>query len=61
MIKNGSKWRGTEGRVFIVISTMILEGKEWVHYRLEKPEDHLPESFSCFSESFLLRFSHIPD
>lgn len=60
-IKNGSRWTGTEGTVFIVIGTVIVEGKNWIYYRLEKPQDHLPSEFSCFEESFLHRFRQIPE
>jgi hypothetical protein len=61
MIKNGSKWQDSTNRVFIVIGTMIVEGKEWIYYRLEKPEDHLPNEFSCYTESFLTRFLPMPE
>jgi hypothetical protein len=60
-IKNGSRWSGGDGRVFVVIGTMIVEGKDWVYYRLEKPVDHMPAEFSCFEESFLSRFRPLPE
>ena len=61
MIKAGSRWTGTEGIVFVVIDTTLIEDKTWVHYRLEKPKDHLPEEFSCFEESFMARFRPLLD
>lgn len=61
MIKNGSKWSGADGTIMIVLGTMIVEGKDWVYYRLEKPKDHMPNEFSCFRESFLDRFRPLPD
>lgn len=60
-IKIGSKWTGTEGRNFVVISTMQIEGKNWVYYRAENPKDHMPKEFSCFEESFLVRFRPLPE
>lgn len=60
-IKNGSKWSGGDGKIFIVIGTMIVDGKNWVYYRAEKPQAHLPSEFSCFEESFLERFRLVPE
>ena len=56
MIKNGSKWVGSDGRIFIVIGTAEIEGKNWVYYRLENSRDE-PREFSCYEESFLARFT----
>ena len=58
---NGSRWWGSDGRVFVVIGTMLVEGKSWVYYRPEKPADHLPSEFSCYEESFLSRFTQLPE
>lgn len=58
-IINGSRWQGSESRIFVVIGTMMVEGKSWVYYRLEKPVGHLPQEFSCFEESFRQRFTEI--
>lgn len=60
-IKNGSRWWSNGGRVFVVINTTNLEGKDWVYYRAEQPIDHLPAEFSCYQESFLTRFSPLPE
>ena len=60
-IKNGSKWSGSDGKVFIVIGTMIVEGKSWVYYRSENQKDHMPKEFSCYEESFLSRFTPLPE
>ncbi len=60
-IKNGSRWSGSDGTVFVVIGTMIVEGKEWVYYRSEKQKDHMPKEFSCYTESFLNRFRSLPE
>jgi len=60
-IKNGSRWTGGDGKVFVVIGTMIVEGKDWVYYRLEKSPEHMPKEFSCYEESFLIRFRLLPE
>lgn len=60
-IKNGSRWIASGGVAFVVIGTMIIEDKEWVYYRAEKPKDHMPQEFSCYKESFLSRFTSSPE
>lgn len=60
-IKNGSRWSGGDEKVFVVIGTMIVEGKDWVYYRLENQKEHLPQEFSCYEESFLIRFRPLPE
>ena len=60
-IKNGSKWTDGKGKSFVVIGTMLVEGKSWVYYRLDKPVDHLPQEFSCYEESFISRFTQMPE
>lgn len=58
MIKEGSKWSGSDGKIFRVLSTTVIEGKTWVFYRLENSAQE-PNEFSCFEESFLHRFTPI--
>lgn len=60
-IKNGSRWSGNDGRVFVVINTTNVDGHDWVYYRSEQPVDNLPKEFSCYTESFLNRFSKLPE
>ena len=60
-VKNGSRWSSTDGTVFVVIGTMLIEGKDWVYYRAEKPKDHMPDEFSSYQESFVERFSPLPE
>jgi hypothetical protein len=60
-IKMGSRWSGGDGKIFTVIGTMIIEDKNWVYYRAEKPKDHHPSEYSCFEESFLARFRSLPE
>jgi hypothetical protein len=61
MVRQGSKWEGSDGKVFVVISTTVIEGKDWVYYRAEKFQDHMPTEFSCYEESFLARFRERPE
>lgn len=60
-IQNGSRWSGNDGKVFIVINTINVDGHDWIYYRSEKPVDHLPKEFSCYTESFLSRFTPLPE
>ena len=56
MVKMGSKWMGSEGKIFCVIGTAEIEGKNWVYYRKEDTKQE-PREYSCFVESFLARFT----
>jgi hypothetical protein len=60
-IKRGSVWISSDYKSFVVIGTMLVEGKSWVHYRLSDPKDHSPSEFSCYEESFLARFREQPE
>ncbi len=60
-ISNGSRWSDSTGKKFVVIGTMLVDGKEWVYYRLEQPVNHMPAEFSCYTESFLSRFTALPE
>lgn len=61
MVKEGSKWSGSNGQKFHVIHIVELEGHTWVHYiRDNSPEDSIRE-YSCYIESFLSRFNPIPE
>lgn len=56
-IKEGSLWSGNNGKEFVVLHVVELEGHTWVHYRdQECPECH---EYSCYAESFLARFTPI--
>jgi len=61
MVKAGSKWSGSDSQKFHVIHVIELEGHTWVHYIKDNtPEDEIRE-YSCYIESFLERFSPIPE
>ena len=56
MVKSGSKWVGNDNEKFHVLDVIELEGHTWVHYIKENaPQDAIRE-YSCYLESFLLRF-----
>ena len=62
MIKEGSKWSGNDGKVFIVLHTIEQDGHTWVHYRSEKPPiPGTPQEYSCYQESFESRFRPLPE
>ena len=52
MVKEGSKWTSID-ETFIVIHTIELDGRTWIHYRKESNEI----GYSCYVESFLERFT----
>lgn len=55
--KDGSKWTGNNRDVFYVMHTIELEGHTWVHYKkIDKNQE-----YSCYLESFLQRFSELPE
>jgi len=60
-IRNGTRWSSNDGKVFIVISTTVVENKDWVYYRSEKAVDNMPKEFSCYKESFVSRFFPLPE
>lgn len=60
MIQVGSRWWSGDKRTVVVLSNPEIQGQRWVHYRLENLESHLPEEFSCYEESFRLRFTELP-
>jgi hypothetical protein len=61
MITTGSVWQSTDGRRFQVITEAEVEGKMWVHYRRIDSEYDEPKEFSCYTESFLSRFTKLPE
>ena len=61
MVKEGSKWWSTDGKIFHVLSVVELEGHTWVHYILETNDQHVNKEFSCYQESFLSRFTPLPE
>lgn len=54
MVKEGTKWVGNEGREFVVIHRVELEGNIWIHYR-----DHQAQEYSCYEDAFLYRFREL--
>ena len=61
MIKEGSKWDNGQGKIFRVLHTIKVEEHTWVHYiKVNAPEDETRE-YSCYQESFLSRFTPLPE
>jgi len=61
MIKEGSKWDNGQGKIFRVLHTIKVEEHTWVHYIKDNaPEDETRE-YSCYQESFLSRFTPLPE
>ena len=58
-IQEGTRWSASDRKVFIVIHEIEVDGHTWVHYRDEKGEP--AREYSCYKESFLSRFSKLPD
>jgi hypothetical protein len=57
--KDGSKWTGGHRDRFHVLNTIELEGHIWVHYIKEDTKE--PREYSCYLESFLARFTELPE
>jgi hypothetical protein len=57
-IKERSRWYSIEKK-FIVLHTIEQDGHTWVHYRDETGDP--PREYSCYKESFLQRFSPMPE
>jgi len=58
-IKEGSRWGAYDRKVFVVLHTIEQDGHTWVHYRDEVGSP--PREYSCYEESFLQRFSPLPE
>lgn len=59
MVKVGTRWWGQDGKKFVVIHVIEQEGHTWVHYRDDRRDE--PREYSCYLESFLSRFSPLPE
>lgn len=63
-IKDGSRWWAGDDKKFVVLHTIEQEGKVWVHYR-DEPANRFSTNgcreYSCYKESFLQRFSPLPE
>ena len=59
MVKEGSKWVSPDNKQFHVIHRVELDGHVWIHY-IEENKENCRE-YSCYEESFLLRFRQVPE
>jgi hypothetical protein len=60
-IKSGSRWWASNGEQFVVLATPTIDGNDWVYYRAEKLKNEEVREYSCYKESFLSRFSPLPE
>lgn len=63
MVKEGSIWASVDKK-FRVISVTEVDGHAWVHYREElgiKVPTKECKEYSCYLESFVLRFKSIAE
>lgn len=59
-VKEGTLWGSVDGKQFRVLHIVKDDDNNtWVHYRDDKVES--PNEYSCFLESFTVRFSKLPD
>jgi hypothetical protein len=59
-IKQGSRWTGSDhNKKFIVLAEVHLDDGIWIHYRDEAGDP--PREYSCYKDSFLSRFTTLPE
>lgn len=63
MVKEGTRWSGNGGGrdVFHIIQIIEVEGHTWVHYIKENAPENSNREYSCYIESFLQRFTPLPE
>lgn len=61
MVKHGSKWSAGNGKTFQVINVIEVDGHTWVYYRDLKVFNEEIKEYSCYIESFLQRFTQLPE
>jgi hypothetical protein len=61
MIKQGSKWDDGKGKIFRVIQIVQIEGHTWIHYINDSLQENENREYSCYQESFLSRFTPLPE
>lgn len=59
-IRPGTRWWGGTSNEFIVIAEHEADdGHKWIYYRDAKGDP--PREYSCYKESFIQRFSPLPE
>jgi hypothetical protein len=64
MVKEGTLWWGGRDKKFRVISVTEVDGHVWVYYREEAglfSKQTECREYSCYIESFVQRFTQIPE
>jgi hypothetical protein len=54
-VTQGSRWTSSDHKTFIVLHQVEVDGYQWVHYREDCAHTE-PREYSCYLDSFLLRF-----
>lgn len=63
-VKEGSLWISDDDKKFRVLHIVSdNEANTWVHYReeLSSQNQDQPKEYSCFMESFTVRFRQLPE
>jgi hypothetical protein len=61
MIKEGTCWAGSSGKVFLVLKRIELDGHVWIYYRDHRSKEDEVHEYSCYEESFIERFHPLPE
>lgn len=58
-IKPGTEWWAGDRKKFVVLHVIEQDGHTWVHYRENQKGSN--QEYSCYAESFLSRFTPLPE
>ena len=58
-VREGTRWQAYTTTVVVLAEVEAEDGHKWVYYRDEKGDP--PREYSCYKESFLLRYSPLPE
>lgn len=61
IIREGSKWDSGQGKIFRVLHTIEVDGHTWIHYIKDNAPEDKTREYSCYLESFLSRFTPLPE
>lgn len=57
IVKVGSRWTGSDNKIYHVIHVVEMNGHTWIHYEQDNTKEC--KEYSCYIESFLERFREI--
>ena len=58
-VKTGTLWWGGDKKFRVIAVVKDDDNNTWVHYREDRGDP--PKEYSCFMESFTVRFTPLPD